>query len=93
MTSIPQTIHLAWLIMHLLLGIGVGTIFFLGLWHTLARPRAAWLIALSSLGRLALLSFVLMLVSREGSAPLLLSGLGILCARAVIVQRIRVVSQ
>lgn len=91
MTSFaPDTIRLASLMLgYLLLGAVFGTFFYVGLWRTLARPRPAWLIALSSLGRLALLGLALMLLSHQGALPLLLAMLGILGARSVIVRQFR----
>lgn len=90
MTELDASLHLLpSLLLYLLLGLGLGTLFFLGLWRTLARPLSAWLIALSSLGRFAGVGLVLALVSQQGALPLLATGLGIVCARAVVMRRLR----
>jgi F1F0 ATPase subunit 2 len=76
------------LLAYFLFGLAVGALFFVGLWRTVARAPSPWLIVLSSVGRLAVLGGALLLVAREGAAPLMAAGVGILLARAVVVGRL-----
>ncbi|MDB5828794.1 MAG: conserved rane protein of unknown function [Variovorax sp.] len=73
-------------------GLGLGLLYFYGLWrnaHLFANgARIATVIALS-VGRFVLLAAVLVPVARQGALPLLLTALGIVIARFVSVRYLR----
>ena len=76
---------------HLIAGSLLGLVHFRGLWWNArlftAGGRATTAILLM-VGRIALLGGLLTLASLEGAAPLLVTALGVLIARAVIVRRL-----
>jgi F1F0 ATPase subunit 2 len=77
---------------HLAAGIGLGILYFRGLWWNARRlaqgGRMATTIAVM-IGRFVLLGAVLTLASLEGALPLLVTALGVLLARAGVMRRIR----
>lgn len=88
----PAAAALPLLGVHLVLGFGLGLVYFNLVWGS-ARQFAAGeqtLIAvLLVLGRLALLAAVLVVTSLEGAGPLLATALGLLIARPMVMRRHR----
>ena len=80
------------LALHLTGGAAIGALYFGSLrWNTLLFERAGRLRTLlaSMAARFALLGGVLVAVSLEGTMPLLVTALGVLLARAVVLRRVR----
>ena len=77
---------------HLVIGIGLGILYFGGLWWNTRRFAAggslATMAALTA-GRFVLLGGLLFLASREGALPLLVMALGVLVARFLVMRRVR----
>jgi F1F0 ATPase subunit 2 len=80
------------LTLHLALGLGLGVLYFRGLLWNVRRltegRRVTATIALA-VGRFALLGAALVLVSLEGTAPLLATALGILIARSAVMRQFK----
>ena len=77
---------------HLVAGLGLGALHFGGLWWNVrlfARGGRASTTILLMIGRFILLGGVLVLASLEGALPLLLTALGILAARFVVLRSVR----
>lgn len=79
---------------HFALGLAFGTLYFVGLWwnagllaNDASRPAAIGL----GIGRFVLLAGVLTLTSLEGALPLLLTALGVLAARPLVMLRIKAI--
>ncbi|MEJ0069366.1 MAG: ATP synthase subunit I [Pseudomonadota bacterium] len=93
--SLPTWAMLLDLAAHLAAGIGLGALYFRGLWWNARRfARAGHLpssIALM-IGRIALLGGVLVVASLEGALPLLLTALGVLIARPAVMRRVQAAS-
>lgn len=80
------------LALHLAGGIGLGTLYFRALWWNARRFAGNRGLAgpiMLAAGRFALLVGVLLLISREGAAPLLATALGVMIARAAVVRSVR----
>jgi F1F0 ATPase subunit 2 len=78
-------------LVHLLLGFGLGLLYFEGLWRVVQRLSAHRSLAPTLIlmaVRLAMVSGALFLASREGAVVLLLTALGLLGARVATVRRI-----
>lgn len=78
----------------LIVGMGLGLIYFGGLWLTLrtlsdANHRKAWLVSLSLLGRMSIVAAVLYLLFRDSWQQLLAVMAGMLITRTLLVRRIR----
>ena len=76
---------------HFAAGIGLGACYFGGLWWNACLFAGARLAAAISLmiGRFALLAGFLTLASLQGALPLLLTALGVLVARPLVLRRIK----
>jgi F1F0 ATPase subunit 2 len=75
----------------LALGLVAGTLHFSLLrWNTIfyARPGRIGMGAALQLARLAVLAALLTMVARQGALPLLLTALGVLIARPIVVRRL-----
>jgi F1F0 ATPase subunit 2 len=76
---------------HLALGLGLGLVYFRGLWWNArlfaSKGRAAMAVGLV-LGRFVLLGGLLTLASLEGALPLLATALGVLIGRSVVMRRV-----
>jgi hypothetical protein len=73
------------------LGLVAGTLHFSLLrWNTIfyARAGSVGVGAALQLARLALLAVLLTMVARQGAPPLLLTALGVLIARPIVVRRL-----
>ncbi|MBS0249948.1 MAG: hypothetical protein JSR78_02660 [Proteobacteria bacterium] len=81
--ALPHTIQLPLLLLHPILGFGIGRLYFYGVWNSVLLIQASMLAALSwTVLRLALLAVVLAgIAAVEGALPLLLTTLGFLAAR------------
>lgn len=89
--DLPQYAVLLVLLANLLLGLGVGLVYFRAVWcsaQTFAAGRSIWLVLLLAAGRLVLLGGALAVISREGALPLLLAALGVLVSRALVMRRV-----
>lgn len=77
---------------HLAAGLGLGAVYFGGLWwNACLFASGTRLVAAISLmiGRVALLAGFLTLASLEGALPLLLMALGVVAARPLVMRRAR----
>jgi F1F0 ATPase subunit 2 len=78
-------------------GIGLGLVFFQGLWLTVRqlvrRPRRRAWGGVSRLARLILAGLVLAALSREGAGPLLAALLGFWLARGLLLRQLGGVSR
>jgi N-ATPase, AtpR subunit len=90
--AMPPWAMLLSLAVHLAAGIGLGAIYFRGVWQSALRftggAHAGTTIALM-LGRFTLLGTLLTLASQEGALPLLMMALGVVIARSASVRRVR----
>jgi N-ATPase, AtpR subunit len=80
--SLPDFLKLPDLLLHLVLGIGIGRLYFYGVWRSAnafqdSLSAALMLTAL----RFGLLAVALAAIAFEGALPLLVTALGILTAR------------
>ena len=79
------------LVAYLAIGISLGALYFGGVWWSaylfVRSGRISTTIALLA-GRFALLGGALTLVSLEGALPLLMTALGVLIGRFVVVRRL-----
>lgn len=76
---------------HVAVGFALGLIYFRGVWwHARLFAEGTWTAAkiMLVLGRFLLLTSVLALTSLEGALPLLLTSLGVLIARPIVMRRI-----
>jgi F1F0 ATPase subunit 2 len=93
LNDLPAWTILLGLAGYFIAGIGLGVLYFRSLWWNARRftedGRATTAIALM-IGRFALLGILLTLASLEGALPLLAMALGILIARAAVMQSVRV---
>ncbi|HME39592.1 MAG TPA: ATP synthase subunit I [Steroidobacteraceae bacterium] len=90
--SLPAWATILALALHVFAGIAAGALYFRGLgWSTrrFAGGGGAGMLALSGVLRLALLGMLLALVAQEGARPLLVTSLGVLIARAIVVRRVK----
>ncbi|MBS0234216.1 MAG: hypothetical protein JSR99_12120 [Proteobacteria bacterium] len=80
--SLPDVLKGPDLLLHLIVGIGIGRFYFYGVWRTAnliqKRPSAA---LMSTALRFGLLALALTCTALEGALPLLLTALGLLAAR------------
>ncbi len=79
----------------LALGVAAGMLYFASLWWTAQRLATVGLtsrIAALMFCRMALLAFVLFLISRQGAMPLLMTSLGIFAGRFIVLRSARVMS-
>jgi F1F0 ATPase subunit 2 len=77
---------------HLAAGIMLGVIYFRSLWWHARRVTEGGRVATTMavmIGRFVILGAVLTLASLEGALPLLLTALGILIARSLVMRKIR----
>lgn len=77
---------------HAALGVGLGLVYFRGLWWNatlLAGGSSMKRVAGLMLGRFVLLAIVLALTGREGALPLLATVLGLLIGRQLVVRHVR----
>ena len=78
---------------HVAVGFALGVLYFCGLWwnaRLFAADGRATTFAAFGIGRFAILAAVLTLASLEGALPLLLTGLGVLLARPIVMRRVGV---
>jgi F1F0 ATPase subunit 2 len=78
---------------HLVVGIGLGVLYFRGLWwnaHLFVEGGRIRTMIILMIGRFALLAGLLTLASLEGALPLLMMALGVLVARHRVMSRIRI---
>lgn len=78
------------LALHLAAGTGIGILYFHGVWRTTQRLASGNGIIRTiglTLGRFAALGGVLFVVSLEGAPPLLVTALGVLIARAIVIRQ------
>jgi F1F0 ATPase subunit 2 len=90
--GMPIWAMLADLTAHLAAGIGLGVLYFRGLWWNVRLFAMADHLPASialMVGRIALLGGLLALASLEGALPLLAMTLGVLVARALVMRRTR----
>lgn len=81
--ALPDTIQLPLLLLHPILGFGIGRLYFYGVWKSAHLIQESMLTALTWTGlRLALLAVALACIAAfEGALPLLLTTLGFIAAR------------
>jgi F1F0 ATPase subunit 2 len=90
--SLPSWATALSLIVHFAVGVGLGAVYFRGLWWNarLFAEGASFTITIGLLtGRFVLLGSLLTLASLEGAMPLLVMTLGILVARSVVMHSLR----
>ncbi len=90
--NLPTLALILIVLAHLGAGIVIGMLYFRSLWSNVRQlaggGRVTTMIALI-VGRLALLSVVLVLASLEGTGALLATVLGVVIGRAVIMRKVR----
>ena len=93
--SLPAWAFFLGLAAHLGAGIVLGVLYFRSLWWNVCRftggDRATTTIVLM-IARFGLLGGLFMLASLEGALPLLITALGVLIARSVVMRSIREVA-
>jgi hypothetical protein len=77
-------------VVHLIVGVGVGILYFRGLWwnaRLLSQGDRTTTAIMVMIGRFGLLGVVLTLASLEGALPLLGTALGVLIGRSAVMRR------
>jgi F1F0 ATPase subunit 2 len=90
--SMPAWAILFGLAAHLAVGVGLGVVYFRGLWWNARLFVMAGHVPASialMIGRLVLLGGALILTSLEGALPLLMTALGLVIARAAVMRRVQ----
>jgi F1F0 ATPase subunit 2 len=93
--GMPAWAMLLGFVAHLAVGVGLGIVYFRGLWWNARLFAVAGQVPAGvalMIGRIALLGGLLVLASLEGALPLLMMVLGVLVARAIVMRRIREVA-
>ena len=90
--SLPGWLIALSLTVHFAAGVGLGTVYFRGLWWNarLFAEGASLTVTIGLLiGRFVLLGSLLTLASLEGALPLLVMALGVLVARSAVMHSVR----